>query len=57
MVIAVQEKGKLRGTVNLPAGASKDEVLATIMQDERLAKIAKVASREVFVPDKVINFV
>ena len=57
VVIAVQEKGKLRGTVNLPAGASKDEVLATIMQDERLAKIAKVASREVFVPDKVINFV
>ncbi|AKM85031.1 TPA: leucine--tRNA ligase [Patescibacteria group bacterium] len=57
VVIVVQEKGKLRGTVNLPAGASKDEVLTAVMQDERLAKIAKMASREVFVPDKIINFV
>ena len=57
VVIAVQENGKLRGTVNLPAGASKEDVLLAVNQDERLAKIAKSAKREIFVPDKIINFI
>jgi len=57
VVIAVQEKGKLRGTVNLPVGASKEEVLEAVMQDERLAKIAKSAKKEIFVLNKIINFI
>lgn len=57
VTIAVQEKGKLRGTVELPTGASEPEVLAAIQQNEKLKKIAETASKHIFVQDKIVNFI
>ncbi|MFH0905347.1 MAG: class I tRNA ligase family protein, partial [bacterium] len=57
VAIVVQEKGKLRGTVILPAGANEKEVLVVVNKDPRLAKIATDASKHIFVPDRVINFI
>jgi len=57
MTIAVQEKGKLRGTVEMPAGASEREVLAAVQQNEKLKKVAGAATKHVFVKDKIINFI
>jgi len=57
VVIAVQEKGKLRGTIEMSAGASEAEVLTAVNQNEKLKKVAEGASKHIFVRDRVINFV
>ena len=57
VTIAVQEKGKLRGTVEMPAGANEQEVLAAVQQNEKLKKIAGAAVKHIFVKDKIINFI
>lgn len=57
VTIAVQEKGKLRGTVELSVGASEKEVLAVISQDEKLKKVADASTKHIFVPDKIVNFI
>lgn len=57
VTIAVQEKGKLRGTVEVPAGTAEKEVLAVIQRDEKLKKIADTAAKHIFVKDRIINFI
>lgn len=57
VAVAVQISGKMRGTVTVPAGASRDDVLAAVSADARLAPqiSGKVVTRVVFVPDRIIN--
>ena len=56
---AVQVMGKLRGTIDLPADAGKDAVLAAAKADPNVARHleGKTIRKEVFVPGKLVNFV
>ena len=59
VTIVVQVNGKLRETFNIRKGAGKEEVSG---QARKLAGVAKVIEgkqviKEIFVPDKLINFV
>jgi len=57
VVIAIQVNGKLRGSINVSAGA--DEKLVRKQADETIEKwlTDKVIIKVVFVPDRLINFV
>ncbi len=57
VAIAVQVNGKMRGTITVPANASRDDALAAVSADPRLAPhiSGKVVTRVVFVPDRIIN--
>ncbi len=57
--IAVQVLGKLRGTVSLPRDASKDEVQAAALADERIARHVegKQIVKVIHVPNRLMNFV
>src|SRR5690606_29931104 len=57
VVIAVQEKGKLRGTVEVPVDSSEEVVLEMIAKNEKLSMLAKDANRHIFVANKIINFI
>ena len=57
--IAVQVNGKLRGTLELDLGLSKDETLQALQSDEKLAKWLSHPGviKTIVVPDKVVNIV
>ena len=57
--IAVQVMGKLRGTVRVPADASKEEVLAAARAEENVARYLAEATvrKEIVVPGRLVNFV
>ena len=59
VTVAVQVNGKLRGTIEIAAGASQDMVEAAALAVENVA--ATIGDRPVrkviFVPDKLVNFV
>jgi leucyl-tRNA synthetase len=57
--IVVQVQGKLRARLDVPAAASKDEILALAKQHENVASRldGKTIVKEIFVPKKLINFV
>ena len=57
VIIAVQEKGKLRGTVEVPVDSSEEVVLEMIAKNEKLSMLAKDANRHIFVANKIINFI
>lgn len=57
VTIAVQEKGKTRGTVIVASDASEKDVLDMINKDERLGEIAKKYKKNIFVKNRIINFV
>lgn len=57
VTIAVQEKGKLRGTITLAADSSEQEVLAAVKEDQKLAPLAEAAAKHIFVANKIINFI
>ena len=59
VTIAVQVMGKLRATLELPKGTSKQEAEALAMADENVVRAigGKTARRVIFVPDKIINIV
>lgn len=57
VTIAVQEKGKLRGTVTVPNDSTEEVVLAAVDEDARLSEVAKAATRHMFVANKIINFI
>jgi len=57
VTIVVQEKGKLRGTVSVPAGSDEQVVLAAVHENEKLAALAAGSSKHIFVQDKIVNFV
>ena len=57
--IAVQVNGKVRGTIKIPADASKEEALVTAKTTESVAKYLeeKTLRREIYVPGKIVNLV
>jgi leucyl-tRNA synthetase len=57
--IAVQVNGKLRGTVRVAAGATKDDLLAAARAEPNVARyLAEGALRkEIAVPGRLVNFV
>jgi leucyl-tRNA synthetase len=58
--IAVQVNGKLRGSITVPAGAAREELLAAARGHENVAKYLNggaTVRKEVVVPGRLINFV
>jgi leucyl-tRNA synthetase len=57
--IAVQVNGKLRGTVDVPAGTGQEEVEALARSQENVRRHLEEAAvrRVVFVPNRLLNFV
>ena len=59
LTVIVQVDGKLRATINAPAGATKDELLAAMQKDSQFDNL--VTREDVkkihHVPDRVINYV
>jgi leucyl-tRNA synthetase len=57
--VAVQVNGKLRGVVDLPAGADQEAAEAAARALDRVASSidGKAVRRVVYVPDRLINFV
>ena len=55
----VQICGKVRAVVQVPAGASKDDILAIAKADEKVAQAieGKSVIKEIVVPGKIINIV
>ncbi len=56
VTIAVQVNGKLRGTIVVPAGGEKDQNLAIAKQAVSGALIGNIV-KEIYVPDRIVNFV
>jgi leucyl-tRNA synthetase len=57
VVIAVQVNGKLRGTVTVAAGAGREDVVAVARAAVMGALKDVTVVKEVFVPDRIVNFV
>jgi leucyl-tRNA synthetase len=57
--VAVQVNGKLRGVVEVPAGADQETAEAAARAEPRVAAAleGKTVRRVVYVPDRLINFV
>ena len=55
----VQVNGKLRGKIKFAVGAEKDEILALAKNEDNVSKFLqdKEIVKEIFVPNKLINFV
>jgi len=55
----VQVNGKLRGKIKVAVGAEKDEILALAKNEDNVSKFLqdKEIVKEIFVPNKLINFV
>jgi len=56
---AVQVNGKLRETIEVPAGLDKESVLKAVKANERVNNYiaGKEIVKEVFVPERLVNFV
>jgi leucyl-tRNA synthetase len=59
VIVPVQVDGKLRGTVSVPAGSSRDELEAAARDDERVARhlAGRNVRRVIVVGDQLVNFV
>ena len=57
--IGVQVNGKVRSTVKIPAGCGKDAALSAARSDAKIAAMleGKTLVKEIYVPNKIINFV
>ena len=57
--MAVQVNGTVRGTIEVPAGAEEEEVLATARADANVKRYLDDGDlkREIYVPGRIINFV
>ena len=56
VTIAVQVNGKMRGTVQVPAGAGQEAALAAATADAGIAKFVTGAPKKViFVPGRLLN--
>jgi leucyl-tRNA synthetase len=58
--IAVQVNGKLRGSITVPAGAAREDLLAAARGHENVAKYLNggaTVRKEVVVPGRLVNFV
>lgn len=59
VTIAVQVMGKLRATLNVKAGSSQEEIKTLALAEQAVSShtTGKEIVKEVFVPDRLINFV
>jgi leucyl-tRNA synthetase len=58
VTMAVQVGGKMRGTIQLAAGAAQDDALAAAMADPAIAKfVAGPPKKVIFVPGRLLNIV
>jgi leucyl-tRNA synthetase len=60
VTIAVQIKGKMRGRVTLPRGATEEDVLARALADEKIKRHVpdqKAIRKVIFVPDRILNLI
>jgi leucyl-tRNA synthetase len=57
--IAVQICGKMRGTIDVPAGAEEDVAFDLIMKDEKLASFfaGKTIVKKIYVKNKIFNII
>ena len=59
MNFAIQINGKLRSTMEMPAGIGCADAIARVKADTRIAALLadKQVVKEIFVPDKIVNLV
>ncbi|OUI82543.1 leucyl-tRNA synthetase [Gluconobacter sp. DsW_056] len=59
VTIGVQILGKLRGTIEVPPDAPKDDVLAAAKREPNVARLleGKRLVKEIHVPNRIVNFV
>jgi leucyl-tRNA synthetase len=59
LTIAVQVNGKLRATIEVDSDLEKEEIIKLAKQNEKVSKwlIDGKSTKEVFVPNKLVNFV
>jgi leucyl-tRNA synthetase len=58
MTMAVQVNGKTRGTFDVAVDISKEDFMALIKADEKIAKyLSGTIVKEIYVPGKICNFV
>ena len=59
VTIAVQICGKMRGTIDVPAGAEEDVAFDLIMKDEKLASFfaGKTIVKKIYVKNKIFNII
>jgi leucyl-tRNA synthetase len=60
VTIAVQVKGKLRGTVTVPRGAAEADVLEQALADEKVQRHVpdrNAIRKVIFVPDRILNLI
>ncbi len=57
--IALQVNGKLRGTITVATGISKDDLLAAAKADDKIKSMieGKTIVKEIVVPNKIVNIV
>ncbi len=57
--IGVQINGKMRGTVTIPRDCAKEQAMAAVMANERIAEYitGKTVVKEIYVPGKIFNIV
>ncbi len=57
--LAIQVMGKMRGTVELPVGVSKEDAIAAARGVENVARFleGKTIRREIYVPGRLVNIV
>lgn len=57
--VAVQVNGKLKNTVGIPNGSSKEDALAIAKADSKVAQALSQGNivKEIYVPNKIVNFV
>lgn len=57
--IAMQVCGKFKGTITLPADSPKEDVIAAVKANEKIATAieGKTIVKEIFVPNKLVNIV
>ena len=57
--VAIQIGGKLRGTIEVPIGASEDEVVHAAAAEENVARLlgGREVVKRVYVPGRIVNFV
>ena len=59
ITMSIQVNGKMRGTIDIAIGTSKDQVIAAAKGLESVAKqiAGKEIKKEIYVPGKIVNFV
>jgi leucyl-tRNA synthetase len=58
VTLAVQVNGKMRGTIQVPAGAGQEAAVAAAMAEPAIAKFASGAPKKViFVPGRLLNII